>query len=285
MTAFLLALLIAGGSTYLISMRLRPRSAGPGTISIVAAAKDLSAGVPLTAPDLTLVNWPDNLPLDGSLRKVEDAVGRPLLVSMAANQPLLQRQLAAPGSGFGLAGKIPDGMRATAVRSNDVVGVAGFLYPGSHLDVVATRTGGDAQAFTQTVLQDVEVLTTGTATEPDPQGKPQTVAVVTLLLSPEDSQKLLLASAQSSIQFVLRSGVDQQKVDIAPTKMDHLFGDRPAPPTQIAATAPVRPAPPKPEPAKVVTPPPPPPVVEAPKPPEPYIIEVIQGTQRTNQKF
>jgi pilus assembly protein CpaB len=164
--------------------------------------------------------------------------------------------------------------------------VAGFLYPGSHLDVVATRTSSvDAQPAAQTVLQDVEVLSTGTATEPDPQGKPQTVAVVTLLLSPEDSQKLLLASAQSTIQFVLRSGVDQQKRDIPPTRMDQLFGDRPAaPPTETVAKAPApRPTVPKPEPARIETPPPP--VVEAPKPPEPHVIEMIQGTQRTNQKF
>jgi pilus assembly protein CpaB len=269
----------------LLSTRLRPPSNVPGVISIVAAAKDLSAGVPLTPQDLVLVSWPDNLVVEGSISKVEDAVGRPLLVSIAAKQPLLQRQLAAPGSGFGLAGKIPDGMRATAVRSNDVVGVAGFLYPGSHLDVVATRTSvADAQPFAQTVLQDVEVLSTGTATEPDPQGKPQTVAVVTLLLSPEDSQKLLLASAQSTIQFVLRGGVDQQKVDIAPTRMDQLFGNRPEPPTQIAVKVPARPPTlPKPQPARTEAPPPP--VVEAPKAPEPHIIEVIQGTQRTNQKF
>src|SRR6185369_9458354 len=98
-------------------------------------------------------------------------------------------------------------MRATAVRSNEVVGVAGFLFPGSRVDVLATyamaSNGAPAQTSTQTVLQNVEVLTAGTSIEPDPQGRPQTVNVVTLLLTPTDSQKLLLVSSQAAIQFVL----------------------------------------------------------------------------------
>ena len=118
-------------------------------------------------------------------------------------------------------------MRATAIRSNDVVGVAGFLFPGSHVDVVATygaiSTVGNSQPESQTVLQDVTVLSTGEAVEPDPQGKPRTVNVVTLLLTPEDSQKLLLASQQGSIQFVLRNGNDQDKGVITPTRLEQLF--------------------------------------------------------------
>jgi pilus assembly protein CpaB len=278
--AFLLAAAIAGGSTYLISQRLRPGVAAPNTIAVVAAAKDLPAGAQLTAQDLTTIQWPENVPLTGSLRKPEEAVGRPLILSVTAKQPLLQRDLAAAGSGFGLAGKIPPGMRATAIRSNDIVGVAGFLFPGSHVDVVATYSTPTAGQTTQTVLQNVEVLSTGTSIEPDPQGKPQPVSVVTLLLTPEDSQKLLLASAQGQIQFVLRGGVDHQIADIPPTKMEQLTAGTTAP---VLAPAPVTPRPaPR---VKVEPPPAPTPVVEAPKPPEQHVIEVIQGTQRTTQKF
>lgn len=251
-------------------------------ISIVAAAKDLSPGVPLTAQDLTTIAWPDNVALPGAMRKPEDVIGRPLMVSASAKQPLLQRDLAAPGSGYGLSGKIPEGMRATAIRSNEIVGVAGFLFPGSHVDVIATYASSSG-TITNTVLQDVEVISTGTSIEPDPQGKPQTVNVVTLLLTPEDSQKILLASSQGTIQFVLRSGVDRKIADIPPTRMDQLSGR----PVQVSAPAPVAPAP-KPVAhvsAKVEPPRVPPPVVEAPKPPEPHIIEVIQGTQRSVQKF
>jgi len=279
-----MAAVIAGGATYLVARRLQPPPSGPSVISIVGAAKDLAPGVPLTAQDLTTIAWPDNVALPGSMKKIEDAVGRPLMVSVKAKQPLLDRDLAAPGSGFGLAGKIPEGMRATAVRSNEIVGVAGFLFPGSHVDVVATYTlpssSGGSGTVTTTVLQNVEVVTTGTSIEPDPQGKPQTVSVVTLLLTPEDSQKLLLASAQGTIQFVLRSGVDQQIANIPPTRLDQLIaGAARPPPAPTPAPKPV---------ARVnVAPPPPPPtpVVEAPKAPEPHIIEVIQGTQRSVQKF
>src|SRR5215470_18026514 len=278
-----MAAVIAGGATYLVARRLQPAPSGPSVISIVAAAKDLGPGVPLTAQDLTMIAWPENVALPGSLRKPEDAVGRPLMVSVAAKQPLLLRDLAASGSGFGLAGKIPEGMRATAVRSNEIVGVAGFLFPGSHVDVICTYALPTSGTITTTVLQDVEVITTGTSIEPDPQGKPQTVSVVTLLLTPEDSQKLLLASAQGTIQFVLRSGVDRKIADIPPTRMDQLSGR----PVQVSPAPPVTPAP-KPvvrASAKVEPPRPPAPVVEAPKAPEPHVIEVIQGTQRKFEKF
>jgi pilus assembly protein CpaB len=276
-----MAAIIAGGATYLVARRLQPPPVGPNMISIVAAAKDLLPGVPLTAQDLTTIAWPENVTLPGSMRKPEDVIGRPLMVSVSAKQPLVQRDLAAPGSGYGLSGKIPEGMRATAIRSNEIVGVAGFLFPGSHVDVIATYSSSSG-VITNTVLQDVEVISTGTSIEPDPQGKPQTVNVVTLLLTPEDSQKILLASSQGTIQFVLRSGVDRKIADILPTRMDQLSGR----PVQVSAPAPVAPAP-KPvarATTKVEPPPVPPPVVEPPKA-EPHMIEVIQGTQRSIQKF
>ena len=275
-----MAAIIAGGSTYLISRRLRPVSSGPGLVPIVAAAKDLTPGIPLTAQDLTTIGWPSNVALAGTISKPEVAVGRPLLMSVSANQPLLERDLAVPGSGIGLSVRIPAGMRATAVRSNEIVGVAGFLFPGSHVDVLATYNSGSGTS-TQTVLQNVEVLTAGTATEPDPQGKAQTVSVVTLLLNPEDSQKLLLASAQGNIQFVLRSGVDREKVEIRPTRIDQLVSNAaPTPPPAV----PVLPRIVTPRPAAEARPAPPPPPIEAPKPPQEHVIEVIQGTQRTTQK-
>ncbi len=185
---------------------------------------------------------------------------------MAAKEPILQRGLGVEGSGIGLAGKIPAGMRATAVRSNELVGVAGFLYPGSHVDLLVTFTPpGGTMPVTQTVLQNVEVMTAGQTIEPDPQGKPQQVNVVTLLLSPEDSQKAQLASGQGSIQFVLRSGVDQKNVQLKATRLDELVAsERPA---VVAAPG-----------VKRV------PRHEAPASPM-YLMEVIQGTQRSIQKF
>jgi len=128
---------------------------------------------------------------------------------IAANQPVLESSLAQPGSGLGLTVRIPEGMRAVSVSSNAVTGVAGFLYPGSHVDVLVTyRPPDETNPLTQTVLQNVEILSAGQKIEPDPQGKPETVNVVTLLLNPVDAEKLVLATSQGSIQFVLRNGVD-----------------------------------------------------------------------------
>jgi pilus assembly protein CpaB len=262
-----MAAMLAGIMTYFFSRRIRLSSAQHATSGIVAAVNDLPSGATLTAKDVALVDWPTNLALAGSFDKIEDVVGKPLLYPVVAREPILKRDLGVEGSGIGISGKIPTGMRATAVRSNEIVGVAGFLYPGSRVDVMVTYTppGGGSGPVTQTVLQNVEVLAAGQTIEPDPQGKPETVNVVTLLVAPEDSQKLQLASSQGVIQFVLRSGVDQKSVDLHPTHLDQLASDKPpAPPLVPGKKAPKR-------------------VAEAVKPV--YVMEVIQGTKKTEEKF
>lgn len=259
--------MLAGIMTYFFSRRMRLSRAQHATTGIVAAVNDMPSGATLTANDVALVDWPTNLPLAGSFDKIDDVVGKPLLYPVVAREPILKRDLGVEGSGIGISGKIPTGMRATAVRSNEIVGVAGFLYPGSRVDVMVTYTppGGGPNPLTQTVLQNVEVLTAGQTIEPDPQGKPQTVSVVTLLVSPEDSQKLQLASSQGVIQFVLRSGVDQTTVDLHPTRLDQLASDKPpAPPAVPGKKTPKK-------------------MAEVSKPV--YIMEVIQGTKKTEEKF
>ena len=272
-----MAVPLASGLTYLVYRRLPAASGNTKVTQIVAAAQDLPAGTTPAAKDLKLVNWPNDVPLAGSFSKIEEATGRPLIFSLKANEPVLARDLAAAGAGIGLPARIPPGMRATAVRSNEIVGVAGFLYPGSRVDVLATLTPpGGTGPLTETVLQDVEVLTAGQTSEPDSQGKPQSVSVVTLLLSPEDSQKLLLTSSQGSIQFVLRSGADKGTAEIAATRLDQLLGMQQAP-----QAVPAGPSKPVSRPAKRRQPPP----EAAPPPREPYVMEMIQGTQRSQQKF
>lgn len=268
--ALVLALILSG-VTYFIFMRLRgPSAAGPQTRKVVAAAHPLSPGMGLKTEDVTLIDWPTNLPLTGSFSEAQDVVGRALLYPLGDKEPIQERDLAVPGAGIGLTTKIPLGMRAVAVRSNEIVGVAGFLFPGSRVDVLATlRPPGGGWPITQIVLQNVEVLTAGQKFQPDPQGKAETVSVVTLLLSPEDSERLILASSQASIQFVLRSGADSEKIGTRPVSLDELVSGvrKPAPavrPTRVvsrvAAQAP-------------------------PKPPEFYSVEVIHGERRTIEKF
>ena len=266
--ALLMAVIVAGGVTYFAYSRLRRNVARPQVTQLVAAAKELPAGVALTAEDVNLIDWPAAVPLPGSFSKVAQVVGRPLIYPLGAKEPVLERDLAVAGSGLGLSVKIPSGMRATSVRSNEIVGVAGFLYPGSHVDVLGTFTvPGNPSPVTQTILQNVEVLTAGEKIEPDPQGKPQTVNVVTLLLDSEDSQKLLLASTQGNIQFVLRNGADQGKATVTPVRLDQL----------VAGAKPPTPAPV----SRVVTPRVPPP----PRPPDVYVVEVIQGEKHSAEKF
>jgi len=263
-----MAAVLAGLVTFYFNRRLRASNAAHGMIKIVAASNDLPPGMPLATKDVELVDWPNNLALTGSFAKPEEVLGRPLIHPKSAHEPILQRDLGAEGSGIGLAGKIPDGMRATAVRSNEITGVAGFLYPGSKVDVLCTYNppGNTGGPLTQTVLQDVEVLTAGQTIEPDPSGKPQTVNVVTLLLNPEDSQKIQLASSQGSIQFVLRSGADQKNVELRPTRLDQLAGLAPAAAPSAPAKKTARRTPP-------------------PKPSSLYVLEVIQGTKRSEEKF
>lgn len=260
--------MLAGGITFLFYRRLghNQQVQRPST-QLVVAATDLPVGVTLTQKDVTMLDWySDSIPA-GASTKADAVIGHPLIYPLGAKEPILQRDLGVEGAGIGLAGKIPEGMRGVAIRSNEIIGVAGFLYPGSRVDLLMTFTPpGATLPETETVLQNVEILTAGQTIQPDPQGKPQTVNVVTLLLSPQDSQKLQLASAQGNIQFVLRSGADQKMLpELRATRLDELVvGGKPAAP--VVAAPGVHRA--KPTPAAPV-----------------YMLEVIQGTQRSVQKF
>lgn len=195
-------------------------------LQYVAAARTIDPGETLKPEDLSLINWPRTNPLAGSFTRVSDVVGRAVLYPVAAGQPILDQQLAAIGTGMGLPGEIPNGMRAIALRSDEVVGVAGFLMPGTHVDVLVTyRPSNDSpMPLTATVLQDVEVLAVGHQIQPDPSGKPSNVDVVTLLLSPVDAEKAVLAAAQGTIHFVLRNGRDTAAANATPIEVSELSG-------------------------------------------------------------
>lgn len=227
--ALLLALLLSGVVTYVVSRKISTHvAAHPNTQRYVAASHVLQAGDVLRPEELVLVEWPTSVTLSKPFTRIADLAGRAVIYPVAASQPILEDYLAAPGSGIGITTKIPEGMRATSVKSDEIVGVAGFLFPGSHVDVLVTfRPEGLPTPATQIVLQDVEVLTVGQKLQPDPQGKPDTVSVVTLLLTPEDSQKLVLASSQGSVQFVLRNGADHTQVEAVPVQVAQLAGARP----------------------------------------------------------
>ena len=224
--ALLIALLLSGGMTFFISRKLAKRStARPQTSRYVAASRAIQSGEVLKQESLGMVDWPESVPVQGGFKKADDLVGRSVIYPVASGQPILDTYLAAPGAGIGLSVRIPEGMRATSVRSDDVVGVAGFLFPGSHVDVLVTlHSDGTRTPGTQIVLQDVEVLTTGQIFQPDPQGKAQPANVVTLLLTPQDAQKVVLAASQGTIHFVLRNGADRARINPVPIEVTNLFG-------------------------------------------------------------
>ena len=179
----------------------------------IAPAKPLASGELLRAEDLQTVSWPIAEPIAGAFDKSDTLVGRIVLYPIDPGQPFTDKLVSAAGAGAGLAARIPDGMRAIALRSDDVVGVAGFLAPGSHLDVLVTyRTEKQPDPTTLTVLENAEVLAAGHQVQPDPEGKPATVTVVTLLLTPNDAERVVLASTQGTIHFVLRNGSDKARM-------------------------------------------------------------------------
>ena len=264
LVALLAALLLSGAVTYFLTRRINLKNARSPAQTIqkyVAALRPLPAGEVLKPENLTLVEWPAKVPLEGAFTKIEDASGRALVYPVAARQPVLEGYLAAVGSGIGLTAKIPDGMRAASVRSDEVIGVAGFLFPGSHVDVLVTfRNDAIASNGTQIVLQDAEVLTVGQKIEPDPGGKAENVSVVTLLLKPSDAQKLVLASTQGTIHFVLRNGGDRGQVAAVPVLVGEISSAARAPDTASAGH-----------------------VHAAAKPP--YEVEIIRGDKRATMKF
>jgi len=235
------ALLLSGAVTYFLNRKISRRTAGTSVLTAqkyVAASRPLQAGEVLKPESLTLLEWPAKVPFEGAFSRIEDVAGRALIYPVTVRQPILAGYLAVAGSGIGLTVKIPEGMRATSVHSDEVVGVAGFLFPGSHVDVLVTfRSDTVPTPTTQIVLQDVEVLTVGQKIDPEPGGKAESAGVVTLLLKPEDAQKIVLASTQGSIHFVLRNGGDRGRVTAVPIRVTELSGgSRPAD-SSVAARA------------------------------------------------
>jgi pilus assembly protein CpaB len=235
------------------------------TSRVVVAAAPLQLGTRLAASNLTTVEWPNSAPLPGSFARVEDCIGRALLTNVVPNEPILDQKLAPREAGAGLPAVIPQGMRALSVRVDDVVGVAGFVVPGTMVDVLATgdpgTNGGDV--VTRTILEDVRVLAAGQQTTQDKEGKPQTVAVVTLLVDPDQADRLTLASNEGRLRLALRNTIDTKQLQPAPVFRSSVFYGQP--PAKPKATVIVKhSAPPK-------------PVVA------PYTVEVIKGDQAETQ--
>ena len=182
------------------------------TQGVVVAEADLALGTALKADDLLVVNFPKGQAPEGTFDKPADIIGRGVISPMVRNEIVLPAKLASKEAGVGLPPVIPDGMRALSVRVNEVIGVAGYVLPGARVDVLATASPTDAHAdmTTKVILSNVQVVTAGTRLEQDQdKGKPMQVTVVTLLVFPEQAERLALASTEGKIQLALRNPLDQ----------------------------------------------------------------------------
>lgn len=261
--------LVITGVFYQVALRDSGRKEAP-MAEVVMAAKDLEVGAEIQPGDLRVTSWPvGNLP-EGVHQDIELVIGRVPVSRILAQEPVLDRRLAAPGAGVGLATKVPDGMRAMSIRVDDVNGVSGFVMPEARVDVLITGVPQDSPhsgRMTKTILGNVRVLSAGEHLAPDASGRPQRVPVVTLLLTPEQSEMVTLAQTQGRIQLVLRNGKDEEVADTTGVNENDLFGSAPK---TINVSKPA------PRPAFVAAPPPPPPPVQ---------IEVFRGKELSTQSF
>jgi pilus assembly protein CpaB len=284
MTILLCAFFIAAGASFVV-YRLVGKQIGDGAnrrVNVLVAARDLEIGTLIKAADLKTGTILGEAPKDAVL-KLESAVGRGVISPVYTGEPITEKRLALPGSGGGLAATIPPGMRACAVKVNEVVGVAGFVGPGMRVDVLisgspaGTDTAGGSKV--KTLLQNIEVLSAGANFQRDAEGKPVNVPVVNLLVTPEQAELLSLASNnQTHIQLVLRNPMDRQQVSPPGVEMASLFGSpAPKPLVRVAASVTRPGAHPV---ARADTP-----KVVKPEPPPMLVIQVINGGKHSEEKF
>jgi pilus assembly protein CpaB len=257
--------LLVGGYVYRqLSRAAAMQQTHVTTKQVVVAASRLSLGTRLGPADLKSVAWPANVPITGMFTDVKTCLDRTLITSVEENEMILDSKLAPQGSGAGLPAVIPKGMRAVSVAVNDVIGVAGFVQPGTVVDVLVTGAAeGSTGRVTRTFLENIRVLAAGQKIEQDDQGKPQTVPVITLLVTPAEANELALASAQGRIQLALRNAVDLGTVEPVSATEAALFGG-----ARAAIKSPARRTMPSPAAA-----------------PAAYTIEVIRGGKREVASF
>jgi pilus assembly protein CpaB len=213
---FVLAITAGGGLAYgtYNFMQQRPaQTVSIPTRPVVVAAADLDVGAELRREDIRIIDWPANAVPANAIGDPKDVIGRGIVLPVIENEPILPNKLAQVGAGGGLPPAIPPGLRAVSVRVNEVIGVAGYVLPGTHVDVVATvsATGANTEVTSKVVLTNVQVLAAGTKIERDgsEKDKPMPVSVVTLLVNPEEAERLTLASTEGKIQLALRNPLDK----------------------------------------------------------------------------
>jgi len=253
------------------NLQSRTGSKAPPGEEIVVAADDLQVGTKIDDKDIRLVRFPSGDLPAGVFHQKTKVVGRGVVLPIARGEFVLTNKLAGENAGYGLPSLIPPGMRAVSVRVNDTTSVSGFVLPGTRVDVLLTgNPQGSNEQQTTTVLENVAVIATGTRLERNAAGEAQSAPVVTLLLSPDDTERLTLANSQGHIQLALRNPLDTQRTDVPAVKSNSLYKGGPAEPTPAAAPR---------SRSKHVA------VQATPTIPTAYTVEVYKGDKKEEDKF
>jgi pilus assembly protein CpaB len=230
-SVLIFALVVASITSYLayrlILVRVQSQGRPVATNILVIASHDLQVGTLIHDTDLQEVPWGATIP-EETIKTLPDAVGRGVIANIYRGEPILSRRLASKGAGAGLASTIPMGMRAVAIRVNEVVGLAGFVLPGMRVDVLMAGNIPVAESragtLCRTILQNIEVLSAGQKMEKTADGKPESAEVVNLLVTPDQAEILNLASSETKVQLVLRNPLDTKTEATQGTSVARLFG-------------------------------------------------------------
>jgi pilus assembly protein CpaB len=273
----LVAATVASYAAYVAIQRIPPREVEIATRHAVVAAKAMPTGTRITSDSVKVIAWPEKTPLAGGFASLEEVVDRGLLSSVVENEPLTESKLAPKEAGAGLPPSIPPGMRAMSVKVNEVVGVAGFIVPGSRVDLMVILRNQKADGLARTVVSNVQVLTAGTRSDQEnskKDGKAVPSTVVTLMVTPSDAERIALAQAEGQIMLALRNPLDNEPTTTGGVRTAALVSGSRGSFSVSDEPAPV--AKPKPK-APVVVP------VAAPEPPKAYMVEAIRAAKRTEE--
>jgi pilus assembly protein CpaB len=275
-----------------VSRYLSSAQAYTKNLNRVAVAKvAIPVGTKIIPEQLTVVNFPGESTPDGAFDDVQKLDGRVAIMNIAAREPVIESRLAPIGTAGGLSAVIPEGYRAMTVKVDDVVGISGFIMPGTLVDIVVVISPSDTthqDPISKIVLQNIKVLANGqNIDQPEDQREANSVKAVTLLVTPEQAEKLALASSEGKLQLVMRNSTDQGDEETKGiNKRSLLDGDRAMPvpdPGSLKSEQPK--AEPKPRRVRAHTAVKPEPVA-APAPEKPRSsVEMIEGTKKRSVDF
>ena len=233
--------IVAGGvfafATYNYVQKIPGKTVTIPTTKVAVAGSDLDIGDEITKDSVRLIEWPSNAAPANGISDPNEVIGRGLVMPMIQNEPFLELKLAPKDAGAGLPPAIPPGLRAVSVKVNEVIGVAGYVLPGTHVDVVATvnPTQNSTDVTSKVILTNVLVLAAGTKIEQgEKDKKPIAVSVVTMLVDPEQAERLTLASTEGKIQLALRNPLDKTTPNTPGIKTKGLLGAQATTPRAIA---------------------------------------------------